>query len=97
VFTEDLTAFYDPLNGFASAAVYDAAGANTALNVIFDEPHLEMVDIGGTNPVARARAVDIPATGWKGKTLTVGAASFTIEARQPIDDGAEVLLQLQRS
>ena len=95
MFSENLDAFVNE-DEHAVAAVYDAAGANTAVSVIFDEPHLEEVDIGGTNPTAAAKASAIPATGAIGKTLTIGATVFTIRARQPIDDGAFVRLQLER-
>jgi hypothetical protein len=95
MFTEDLDVFFNQA-GHAVAAVYDAAGANTSISVIFDEPHLEQVGIGGTNPVAQAKASDIPATGAIGKTLTIGGTVFVIRARQPVDDGAVVELQLER-
>jgi hypothetical protein len=95
VFTEDRTAFLKQ-SEHAVAAVYDAAGANTSISVIFDEPHLEQVGIGGTNPTALAEASDIPATGSIGKTLTISGTVFVIRARQPVDDGAFVELELER-
>lgn len=93
MFTEDLDAFLDE-DEHAVAAVYDAAGANTAVSVLFDQAYLEQLDVAGTNPVAVGKASVFPAAAV-GKTLTISGTAYTIRNREPIDDGAFVRLQLE--
>ena len=93
MFTEDLDAFLDE-GEHAVAAVYDAAGANTAVSVIFDQAYLEQLEVAGTNPAATGKASVFPAAAV-GKTLTIAGTIYTIINREPIDDGAFVRLQLQ--
>jgi hypothetical protein len=77
---------------FAVAATYNGV---TAVSVIFDEPNAASADLDGTNPTALGDSVDFPSN-CIGKTLTIGATTFTIRAREPVDDGAFVTLQLER-
>lgn len=90
-FTEDLAPFLDPTYGFASASTYDGA---TSVNVIFDNAYLEQLGLAGTRPAALGKASDFPAAAV-GKTILIGATTYTIKGREPIDDGAFVLLTLK--
>lgn len=90
-FTEDLSVYLDPVNGFATAATYDGV---TPVNVIFDRAYLDTLGMASTDPVALGKASDFPETTSIGKTLLIGATTWTIRNRQPQDDGAFVLLQL---
>jgi hypothetical protein len=89
VFAENLAAFFDA-NGFATSATYDGA---TTVNVIFDAAYIDTLGMAATSPVALGMASDFPDSAV-GKTLLIGATTYTIRNRQPQDDGAFVLLQL---
>jgi len=93
MFTEDLDAFLNE-DEHAVAGVYDAAGANTAVSVIKDQAYLEQLNIAGTNPAAVGKASVFPAAAV-GKTLTIAGVVYTIRGREPVDDGAFVVLQLE--
>lgn len=93
-FTEDLDAFLST-DDFGIAATYDAAAANTTVNVIHDAAYLEQLGIAGTRPAAMGKALDFPAASAVGKTLTIGAVTYTIKGREPLDDGAFVVLTLK--
>ena len=90
MFTENLDVFFNTAE-FATAATYNGA---TTINVIFDRAYLSQLGVAGTNPVALAKASDVPANAV-GKTLQIGADVWTIQDVQPQDDGAVVLLQLR--
>jgi len=89
MFSEDLDVFFNPAE-FASAATYNGV---TAVNVIFDAAYLEQFGVSGTNPVALGKASDFAASAV-GKTLLIGAVTYTIRGRENQDDGSTVLLQL---
>jgi len=91
-FTEDLTALYTlkSAGGLADPATH----ASTTKPVFFDRAYLEQFQVAGTNPVARARATDFTVSDV-GSTIVIGAVSYTIKGLEPIDDGAEVILQLE--
>jgi hypothetical protein len=88
VFAENLDAFFDTVTGHAVAATYDGA---TAVDVIFDAAYLEQFGVAGVRPVAVGKASVFPAAAV-GKTLLIGATTYTIKGREPIDDGAIVAL-----
>jgi hypothetical protein len=90
VFSEDRSAFLDT-SGHALAATYDGA---TAVNVIFDAAYSLALGMAGTNPVAIGDSADFPVSAVN-KTLLVNGVTYTIRNREPMDDGAFVLLQLQ--
>ena len=90
MFTEDLTAFFDT-GDFAIAATLQ--GGST-VNVIFDRAVLNDLGVAGTSPQALARAADV-STSNIGQTLTINGTAYTIQRRDPIDDGAIVLLDLR--
>jgi hypothetical protein len=92
VITEDLDAFLAD-HGEAFTLQGGATGGVTA---IFDNAYLEGAGIGGTNPVATTKASDVAAADI-GKTFTRIATGvvYTIRGREPQDDGAFCLLQLE--
>ena len=90
MFTEDLSVFFSTAE-FASAATYNGA---TAVNVILDAAYLEALGIAGTNPVALGKASDFAAP--VGKTLAIGATTYTIRNFRALDDGALVVLELEK-
>lgn len=92
MFTENLDAFLDPTSGHALEALYDGA---TAVNVIFDEAYLDQLGIAGTRPAALGKASTFPAAAV-GKTLLLAGTTYTIKGREPVDDGAFVLLTLKK-
>lgn len=91
MFTEDLSAFFNTAE-FATAATYNGA---TPVAVIFDAAYLAQLGIAGTNPVALGQASVFPAAAV-GKTLVIGGVNYIIRNREPQDDGACVLLQLEK-
>lgn len=90
MFTEDLDAFLNT-DEHAVEATYDGA---TPVNVIHDAAYLEQLGIAGTRPVALGKASDFPAAAVS-KTLLIGSTTYTIKGREPVDDGAFVLLVLK--
>lgn len=91
MFSEDLDEFLDSVTGHALDATYDGS---TAVKVIFDNAYLQQLDIAGTRPAALGKASVFPAAAV-GKTLLIGATTYTIKGREPVDDGAFVLLTLK--
>jgi hypothetical protein len=92
MFTEDLSVFLaDFGEGFTLQG--GAAGGVTA---IFDAAYLEQLGIAGTNPVALVKASDVAAADVNKTFTRIGTGVvYTIQNRQPQDDGALVLLQLE--
>jgi hypothetical protein len=89
MFTEDLTPFFNTAE-FAIAATIGA----TAVPVIFDAAFLASLGVAGTNPAALAKTSDSAAA--VGATIVISGASYIIRGREPQDDGAVVLLQLEK-
>lgn len=94
MFAEDLTVFFDTVNGFAKPATLQGGAADGVL-VIFDEAFLDQLGIAGTTPAAAVMA-DSVAEADIGKTLTIGSTVYTIKERDLIDDGAIAVLRLKR-
>ncbi len=90
MFSEDLSEFFDDAD-FAIAATLQSGAV---VNVIFDAAYLEQLGVAGTNPVALAIASEVP-TSAVNTTITISGTAYTIRDRQPQDDGATVLLQLE--
>lgn len=90
MFTEDLTAFFDPVNGFAEAVTYQGS----EIEVIFDNAYVK-VDLGSgvesRHPACVARAADVPAVAH-GHTVVRGGATYHVIGVEP--DGAGVVLLL---
>lgn len=91
MFTENLTDFLDT-DDHAVAATYDGA---TTINGIFDTVYVDVLGVATVNPVFLCAASDVPAAGVS-KTLVVNSVSYKIRNREPQDDGAFVLLQLEK-
>jgi len=89
-FDEDLSVFLDAAE-FASAATYNGS---VAVSVILDAEYLESMGIAGTSPAALGRASDFSAP--VGKTLLIGAVTYTIRNSRPMEDGALVVLELEK-
>jgi hypothetical protein len=93
VFQENLAAFFNTTTGFAVAATLQG-GAAGGVAAIFDEAYLEQMGIAGTRPAALVQASAVLQTDV-GKTLTIGAITYTIKGRELVDDGALAILTLR--
>jgi hypothetical protein len=88
-FDEDLDLFF----GTDDFAVAATIGTST-VNVIYDRDYLRSLGlVSGANPIALAKASASVAA--VGSTIVISGTSFTIRDRQPQDDGATVLLELE--
>ena len=94
MFEENVSAYLDTVSGFALDATYDPSGANTAVKVIFDNPYIEQAGIGTSNPTATGLASAFPAS-CIDKQIVISGTTYTIRGREPMDDGAFVILQLE--
>ena len=95
MFTEDLTIFLDS-EDFADETIFTpTSGAGSTPKVIFDGAYVQPFGVAGTNPVALGRTVDFAAATTVGGTIVINSISYTIRSREPQDDGAFVLLQLE--
>jgi hypothetical protein len=90
MFSENLDDFLDTTYGLATSATLQGGAA---VSGFFDEAHQDALGMAGTNPVFQCKASAV-AESDIGKTLTIGGVIYTIRNRQPLDDGAFVLLQL---
>ena len=92
--TEDLDLF---LAGFGEGFTLQG-GAAGGVTAIFDAAYLEQLGIAGTRPVALVKASAVVAADV-GKTFTrvAGGAVYTIRGYEPVDDGAFVILPLERA
>lgn len=92
MFSEDLDAFLADF-GVASTLQGGTAGAVVA---IYDEGYLEQLGIAGTRPAGVVKATDVlEADVGKTLTRTDTSAVRTICGREPIDDGAFVVLRFE--
>jgi len=90
--TEDHSIFFDD-DDFAVTATLNGTAAG---NVIVDQEYLRALEmVSSNNPVALAIASEYGTSVVNG-TLVAGGATYVIRDRQPQDDGAHVLLQLER-
>lgn len=95
--TEDLDAFLST-EEHAVEATYKAGGtgAGVAVNVIFDESYAEALPLmAGTNPTVLGKASDF-ASWTDTDTLTINSAIYRLTNSKPQDDGAFVLLELEK-
>lgn len=90
-FTETISDFLDT-NDFAIAATYNGS---TTVNGIFDAAYLDVNGIGGTNPTFLCATASVAADPT-GKTLVVSSVNYIIRGFEPQDNGATVLLQLEK-
>ena len=77
-FTEDLAQFFDT-DAFAETATYDGS---TEVSVIWSAPGADAFGIGSTVPEAMVAAADVDADP-RGKTLVIGATTYTIREFTP--------------
>ncbi len=91
MFTEDLTAFFNT-SDFALEGTLSSGGS---ANVIFDRAALEAFGVSSTAPQCLVRAADVSGVTVGTTTITISSVVYTIRDRQPLDDGAVVLLILQ--
>ena len=91
MFTEDLSAFFD-----TDEHALDATLGAATIQVIFDNEHRLAHDmVSTTNPVAWAKASDVD-SGDVGSTIAISSVNYTIRDVQPMDDGAVVIVQLEK-
>jgi len=94
MFTEDLDAFLSTDEHALAATLQGGAAGGVA--VIFDRAYLEQFGVAGTRPAALAKASAVSdADVAAGRTLTIGGTAYVLKSREPVDDGAFVLLHLQ--
>jgi len=91
MFTEDLAVFFNSAE-HAVNALYNGV---TTIQVIFDRAYLSQLGIAGTNPVALCAASSVAADPT-GKALVINSVNYLIRGFEPQDDGAVVLLQLEK-
>jgi hypothetical protein len=90
VFTEDLTAFFDPAEHADTALV----GA-TPVDGIFDEPSRDDVLIGSTRPTFMCATATLPA-GFKTATIVIRSRNFKVAGAPDVDEtGRVTTLELQ--
>lgn len=88
---EDLSIFFDE-DDFAVTATLNGTAAG---NVILDKDYLRALGmVPSSNPMAMARASEYGTSCIEG-TLVAGSGTYVIRDRQPQDDGAVVLLELE--
>ena len=92
-FSEDLDVFF-LLKSEGGLADEATAGWGGTVNVLFDRAALNTFGVAGTDPQALCQASDVTAS-RVGQTLTINGSIYTIRGRDPQDDGAVVLLQLE--
>lgn len=91
MFAENLGEFFDAVDGFAEAAIYDGT---LDRNVIFDRAYLEQFGaVAGARPVALGIASEFPSP--INKTLLIAGTTYRIVSREPQADGATVLMRLE--
>ena len=84
-FVEDLAGFF---TDFADDATLDGA----AVRVIFDEAGITMADgVAAVAPQVTIATASVPASPY-GKTLTIGARSFTVREHVPDGTGLSTLI-----
>lgn len=88
---EDLAAFYRTSEFAVSATLQ----GGTVVPVIFDAAAFDALGMTGSSPQARAIAASV-AESAVGQTLVVNAVTYRIRNRSVLDDGAEVMLQLEK-
>lgn len=90
MFAESESDFYDDDELAIAGTV-----SGTQVLVNFDREHINSLGmVSGANPVADTWATNTVAA--VGSTITISGTAYTIRDRQPIEDGARVLLQLEK-
>lgn len=90
MFGEELDFYFNTTYGFAVAGT---VGTST-VNVVYDRAYVrELSMVSGAEPMALAKAEDTIAA--VASTIAISGTSFVIRDREPVDDGALVLLKLE--
>lgn len=93
MFTEDLSVFYGADDPGVVSALYDGA---TTIYGNLNNSYIEAnTGVAGRNPVFDCPASSVAAAPV-GKTLVVSGVTYVIRNIEPQDDGAWVLLQLEK-
>lgn len=87
MFAEDLTAFFDTVDGFADEAVIGGA----AIKGIFDREFIQTDRIEGYAPIFTCRTDDITEAGHN-DTITILDVAYTIQGNEPDGTGITKLL-----
>lgn len=91
MFTEDLTAFFDTVNGFAETVTYNGS---SELAGIFDNAYVK-VDLGtgveSRHPAVVMRAADVPDVAH-GDTIVRDGTTYHVIGVEPDGAGVVVLL-----
>lgn len=87
----DNASVYTSTTGLGVPATYNGS---TAVEVIFEKPDGDALEVAGTRPRAYGAAAVFPVAAI-GKTLLVNGTTYTIRDRRPMDDGLFVELELQ--
>ena len=90
MFAEDVAAFFDTA-AFAETGTYDGSDS---IPVIFSAPGADAFNIGATVPEAIVAAADVDADP-RGKTLVIGATTYTIREFTPDLTGRLLTLKLE--
>jgi len=90
-FTEDIGEFLDTDTGFAVNATYDGS---TVIAVIYSAPGSDPFNVGATVPEVQVAAADVAADP-RGKTLVIGATTYTIREFTPDLTGRLLTLKLE--
>ena len=91
MFSESISGFFRSAD-FAVSATYNGS---TTITGNFNAPYAASLDVAGTNPTFECAASDVPAAGV-GNTLVVNGITYKIRNRMPQDDGAWVMLELEK-
>ena len=95
MFTENIDALFDTVQGFAVSATYKGA----AINVIYDEAYFladgEDVGIDSTKPAAICKAADVAGV-KQGDSIAISGTGYRIQSPKPDGTGKTVVLQLER-
>lgn len=91
-FTEDLTPFFDTVNGFAETVTYQGS---TSIAVIFDnafiEDRLGAVGIESTKPACLVRTSQVSSV-VQGHTIARGAVNYQVASVHPDGTGLTLLV-----
>lgn len=92
MFTEDLTVFFDTVNGFAETVTYQGS---TSISAIFDAAffadHMSQVIVDSTKPACLVRSASVSGV-VQGYTILRGSTTYKIVDVQPDGTGITLLI-----
>lgn len=93
---EDMSAFYRSTD-FSEDVIYKAGGVGGGVTIqgIFDAPDDTQFGVGGTQPKVRVKASDITSFS-NSDTFTIRGLVYRCIDDKPIDDGAELIIPLEK-